>query len=131
MLHRACALRDFYPFWKTRNVRSRAGKLLLLDLADEDTVQIFFDDNVGHGAAHIVDARDARTGASLPFQVPFYPGGSLVYMGTVCYFIFSASAWRSFCFNSMQQLPPHASAAQGLSWELCDCPISDQWKPAL
>ena len=32
-------------------------------------LQIFFDDNVGHGAAHIVDARHAVTGASLPFQV--------------------------------------------------------------
>ena len=70
MRGRAYALRDFYPFWKTRNERSRAGKLLLLDPADEDVIQIFFDDNVGHGQAHIVDTRDARTGASLPFQVP-------------------------------------------------------------
>lgn len=36
---RAIALRDFYPFWKTRNERSRAGKLLLLDPADTDTIQ--------------------------------------------------------------------------------------------
>jgi hypothetical protein len=61
-------VRDYYPFWKNRNERSRAGKLLLLDRADQDIIQIFFDDNIGHGAAHIVDARDAVTGDSIPFQ---------------------------------------------------------------
>ena len=30
-------------------------------------VHVFFDDNVGHGAANIVDARHARTGAGIPF----------------------------------------------------------------
>lgn len=30
-------------------------------------VHVFFDDNVGHGAANIVDARNAKTGAGIPF----------------------------------------------------------------
>jgi len=66
---RAYAIRDYYPFWKSRNERSRAGKLLLLDPADENVIQIFFDDNIGHGSANIVDVRDAKTGEPLAFQV--------------------------------------------------------------
>ena len=31
--------------------------------------QIFFDDNIGHTAAHIVDARDVRDGEPLAFKV--------------------------------------------------------------
>ena len=65
---RAYAIRDYYPFWKSRNERSRAGKVLLLDPADQDTIQIFFDDNIGYGAAHIVDVRDVLTGGGLAFQ---------------------------------------------------------------
>lgn len=30
-------------------------------------VHVFFDDNVGHGAANIVDARNVKTGAGIPF----------------------------------------------------------------
>ena len=67
------ALRDYYPFWKAHNERSRAGKLLLLDPDDESTIQVFFDDNIGHGSAHIVDVRDVRTGSPLPFQVSHPP----------------------------------------------------------
>ena len=66
---RAYAIRDYYPFWKSRNERSRAGKLLLLDPADENVIQIFFDDNIGHGSANIVDVRDVRSGEPLAFQV--------------------------------------------------------------
>ena len=40
MAARALALRDYYPFWKYRNERSRAGKLLLLDPDDHDTIQV-------------------------------------------------------------------------------------------
>ena len=69
LLCRAYAIRDYYPFWKSRNERSRAGKLLLLDPADEDVIQIFFDDNIGHGSANIVDVRDVRSGEPLAFQV--------------------------------------------------------------
>lgn len=64
----ALALRDCYHFWKARNEFPRAGKLLLDDPADSTTIQMFFDDNIGHTSAHIADARDARTGESLPFS---------------------------------------------------------------
>lgn len=66
----AMALRDYYPFWKLRKERSPAGKLLLLDPEDEGNIQIFFDDNILHGSAHIVDVRDVHTGLPIPFQVP-------------------------------------------------------------
>ena len=48
-----------------------AGKLLLLDPFDEDTIQMMFDDNVGYGSPHIVDARDINTGRVVPFAVSF------------------------------------------------------------
>lgn len=64
----AVAIRDYYHFWKTRNEFPRAGKLLIDDPEDVSMVQMFFDDNVGHMSAHIVDARDVRTGESLQFS---------------------------------------------------------------
>lgn len=70
---RAFAIRDFYPFWKSRNERSHAGKLLFLDPDDKETLQIFFDDNIGHTAAHIIDARNLHTGEPLPFKVSSAP----------------------------------------------------------
>lgn len=36
---------------------------------DACPMQIFFDDNLGHTAAHIVDARDVRSGDPLAFKV--------------------------------------------------------------
>lgn len=66
---RAYALRDYYPFWKTNDERSIAGKLLLLDAHDQDHIQIFFDDNIGYGSPHIVDARFAKTGQPVSFKV--------------------------------------------------------------
>jgi hypothetical protein len=64
----AIAVRDFYHFWKSRNEHSRAGKLLLVDPLDTAVVQMFFDDNIGFSKAHIVDARNAWTGESIPFE---------------------------------------------------------------
>lgn len=69
---RAFAIRDYYPFWKSRNERSHAGKLFFLDPGDKGTLKIFFDDNIGHTAAHIVDARDVLSGRSIPFQVALH-----------------------------------------------------------
>ena len=68
-LNRAYALRDYYPFWKTNAERSKAGKLLLLNRRDEEHIQIMFDDNIGYGSPHIVDARDSITGQPVSFQV--------------------------------------------------------------
>ena len=69
ILCRAFVFRDYYPFWKSRNERAHAGKLFLLDSKDRGTLKLFFDDNIGHTAAHIVDARDVNTGQHLSFEV--------------------------------------------------------------
>lgn len=66
--NRAYALRDYYPYWKQRNERATAGKLLLLDPDEQEVLPIFFDDNVGYGAAHIVDVRNAVSGEPIPFD---------------------------------------------------------------
>ena len=71
-INRAFALRDHYPFWKTNDERSKAGKLLLLNRRDEEHIQIMFDDNIGYGSPHIVDARDAETGQPVSFQVSMH-----------------------------------------------------------
>jgi len=68
-INRAYALRDYYPFWKTNAERSKAGKLLLLNRRDQEHIQIMFDDNIGYGSPHIVDARDAETGQPVSFRV--------------------------------------------------------------
>ena len=73
---RAYALRDYYPFWKNNDERSIAGKLLLLDAHDQDHIQIFFDDNIGYGSPHIVDARYAKTGQPVSFKVQIPMHGS-------------------------------------------------------
>ena len=65
----AFAIRDYFPHWRLHNERARAGKLLLVDLDDPSVTQIFFDDNIFHSNAHIVDARDVRTGESIPFSI--------------------------------------------------------------
>ena len=71
-MNRAFALRDYYPFWKTNDERSKAGKLLLLNRRDQEHIQIMFDDNIGYGSPHIVDARDAETGQPVSFQVSMH-----------------------------------------------------------
>ncbi len=45
--------------------------------------QIFFDDNIGHTASHIVDARDVRTGEPLAFQAGA-PGSQIKRGGPHC-----------------------------------------------
>lgn len=65
----AFALRDHYHFWKSRNEFPRAGKLLLDDCKDANTIAMFFDDNVGLTSAHIADVRNVQTSDSIPFPV--------------------------------------------------------------
>ena len=69
-------IRDYYPFWKSRNERPNAGKLLLLNNTDTDTLKVFFDDNIGHTSAHIIDARDVVTGQPIPFKVSLFSSDS-------------------------------------------------------
>ena len=102
-MNRAYALRDYYPFWKTNAERSRAGKLLLLNRQDEDHIQIMFDDNIGYGSPHIVDARDARTGQPVSFKV-----GAL-------------SAYNQLCMQWTSLDACHASVKCALQSELQMC----------
>jgi hypothetical protein len=63
------AMRDYYPYWNRRAEADDAGKVLLVDTADRDWAQIFFDDNVERDYAHIVDCRDLRSeGAPITFE---------------------------------------------------------------
>lgn len=85
---RALAVRDYYPFWRATGESGRGGKLFTVEGEEGDAgdargadaaaaattaapsadppVSIFFDDNVGHTAANIVDAR-SPLGRCIPF----------------------------------------------------------------
>jgi len=63
------ALRDYFPHWRESGETDDSGKPMLVDpLTASSPHSIFFDDNIEHGRAHIVDARDAQTGEALPFN---------------------------------------------------------------
>ena len=55
-------------------------------IVDACALQIFFDDNIGHTAAHIVDARDVRSGEPLAFKVCLCAGlhGPCSYLLCLC-----------------------------------------------
>lgn len=57
------ALRDDYAFWARSRFVSAAGKPLRVDRRAGATQDVFFDDNIFEGSAHIIDVRDAETGA--------------------------------------------------------------------
>lgn len=57
---------DDYNFWNSHGETGESGKLLLVDDTDYSTLQVFFDDKIGHEAAGIVDIRDVVTGESIP-----------------------------------------------------------------
>jgi len=61
-------INDDYWYWRNRNEKSMYGKLFMLDPEDDTTHCIFFDDNMDTDDALIVDARDVRTGSSLPYS---------------------------------------------------------------
>lgn len=71
---RSLALQDDYRFWAASGESDDSGKVLIVDRAagggggDASHYRhIFFDDNIERDRAHIVDARDLRTGEPLPF----------------------------------------------------------------
>jgi hypothetical protein len=67
--HNVLAMRDYYPYWSRQGEADDAGKILLVDTAEKDWAQIFFDDNVERDYAHIVDCRDIRgEGAPITFE---------------------------------------------------------------
>ncbi|TMW55036.1 hypothetical protein Poli38472_013798 [Pythium oligandrum] len=63
------AIRDFYPYWFSKREDARAGKLMTLDTSDKDVHVIFFDDNILAYEPHIVDAREAKDGTPLAWEV--------------------------------------------------------------
>jgi hypothetical protein len=62
------ALRDYYPYWAAEAESDRAGKLLLLDRADQSVQQVFFDDNIERDRLHILDPRDVRSGEHITLE---------------------------------------------------------------
>eukprot|EP00050_Salpingoeca_kvevrii_P019246 m.84031 g.84031 ORF g.84031 m.84031 type:complete len:402 (-) comp8327_c0_seq2:984-2189(-) len=66
---RSMALQDDWKFWFANKEASDCGKLFVVDPRDPEFHPIFFDDNIERDYAHIVDARDLKTGESLPFEM--------------------------------------------------------------
>lgn len=62
------ALRDYYPGWAAAGRSARGGKPLLLESRQTHTLQVFFDDHILPGDAHIVDVRLAHSGSAVPIQ---------------------------------------------------------------
>jgi len=61
------ALRDYHPYWKSKEYDSNAGKLLFYDLSPGADVHfMFFDDNIRYKTSYIVDARHARKDCKVP-----------------------------------------------------------------
>ncbi|KAE8910178.1 hypothetical protein PF005_g18802 [Phytophthora fragariae] len=65
------ALRDYWEWWSAHAEDGQYGKLLLIDeeKAEKDgDVVVFFDDHIEAHHSHIVDVRDARSGAPVDFE---------------------------------------------------------------
>jgi len=64
----AMALRDYFPYWKSKEMNSNGGKLLFYNCSPQAvTHNIFFDDNVRYSNAYIVDARPRESHIRVPF----------------------------------------------------------------
>lgn len=66
-----CAIVDDYDFWKGKDCKAQAGKLLLVNygggLAETKVQHIFFDGHIQKGNAYCVDVRDVVNGEPLSF----------------------------------------------------------------
>jgi len=67
MAQRTAAIKDDWAWWQWHGEVGKAGKILTLIPGKEETKQLFFDDNVGHNDARIVDCLDAN-GAVVPLE---------------------------------------------------------------
>jgi hypothetical protein len=65
---RTLALRDYYPGWEAAGCKASGGKPLLLE-SDPRILQLFFDDHILAGDAHIVDARRAAMPDGPPLSI--------------------------------------------------------------
>ena len=61
------AINDDYEFWDFNKRLTEYGKLLLVDPGDKETVQIFFDDNIGESFGKAIDVRNVHTGEPIAF----------------------------------------------------------------
>jgi len=62
------ALRDYFPYWKSKEMSACGGKLVFYDLHPHADIHfIFFDDNIRYSNAYIVDARHACIDSKVPF----------------------------------------------------------------
>lgn len=69
-LRDSCALilKDDFEPWQKHGKKTVYGKPLIIDQSDYDTLQIFFDDNIGHNEECIVDQRDLISGEQIKIQ---------------------------------------------------------------
>jgi len=67
-----CAIVDDYDFWKEKDCKAAAGKLLLVNhgggVAETKVQHIFFDGHIQKGDAYCVDVRDVVNGDPLAFK---------------------------------------------------------------
>jgi hypothetical protein len=59
MSQSTAAIKDDWAWWQWHGEQASAGKLLTI-IGGDETDQIFFDDNIDHSDARIVDCRDAE-----------------------------------------------------------------------
>eukprot|EP00761_Pharyngomonas_kirbyi_P013535 gb/GECH01013564.1/.p1 GENE.gb/GECH01013564.1/~~gb/GECH01013564.1/.p1 ORF type:complete len:416 (+),score=76.97 gb/GECH01013564.1/:1-1248(+) len=53
------ALRDYYPWWNASGEAAQQGKIHVIDVDDDHTISLFFDDNIkNQGSKNIVDIRN-------------------------------------------------------------------------
>eukprot|EP00743_Colponemidia_sp_Colp-15_P001690 GILK01001846.1.p1 GENE.GILK01001846.1~~GILK01001846.1.p1 ORF type:complete len:528 (-),score=117.44 GILK01001846.1:206-1747(-) len=66
--HSALAFSDDYEWWNGHGETAEAGKLFVVDMADDTVHHIFFDDNINQADSGIVDVRDCVSGDCIPFN---------------------------------------------------------------
>lgn len=68
------ALRDYWPYWRSQLEDASAGKLVPCWGEEGAGPHVMvFDDNIFHDDAHIIDLRDASSGAPWPFKLEEAP----------------------------------------------------------
>jgi len=68
---RTGAIKDDWAWWIWNGEEAPYGKLLTVFKSSEEVRQLFFDDNIDHTDARIVDCRD-EAGNTMPPEVKFY-----------------------------------------------------------
>ena len=79
-----CVIRDDWNFWMAGGMTAKQGKPFYVNREDNDTLFIFFDDNIDEHDSHknIVATIDALTGELLPIE-EFVESGQIVRVDTL------------------------------------------------